>query len=57
MSDYKVTAEELYIAENRDAALSAMEEYFPNGGRDYDNVVALYEALLRGDIPLLGLNY
>lgn len=53
----KVTAEEVYIAENRDAALSAIEEYFPNGGRDYDNVVALFEALVRGDIPLLGLNY
>jgi len=28
-----------------------MQEYFPNGGRDYDDVVALFEAIYAGKIP------
>lgn len=53
----KISAEELYIAERRDESISYLEEYFPNGGLDHEKVVELFEALIHGKIPLLGLNY
>ncbi|WP_447885237.1 hypothetical protein [Serratia fonticola] len=32
-------------------ALSAMQDYFPNGGRDWDAIGALYDAIAAGKIP------
>ncbi|WP_019210831.1 hypothetical protein [Yersinia massiliensis] len=36
-------------------ALAAMQEYFPNGGRDWDNVSALFDAIRDGKIAGLGV--
>lgn len=49
--------ERVYIEENKDAAISVMEEYFPNGGQDYDQIVALFNAIVDGKVPSLGVSY
>ncbi|TAI99817.1 hypothetical protein [Pectobacterium versatile] len=41
---------------NKDTAVAIMQEYFPNGGRDYDSVCALLEAILAGNIPHVSFN-
>lgn len=35
-------------------ALATMQEYFPNGGRDWDNVSALFDAIRDGKVAGLG---
>lgn len=35
----------------KDDAVAAMQEYFPNGGRDFDDVCKLYDAINDGKIP------
>lgn len=37
--------------ENRNLAAGVMQEYFPNGGRDWDQINALYDAIYEGKIP------
>lgn len=37
--------------ENRDLAAGVMQEYFPNGGRDWDQVLSLFDAIYAGKIP------
>ena len=37
-------------------ALSAMQDYFPNGGRDWDAIGALYDAIAAGKITGLSVN-
>ncbi|MEQ9887622.1 hypothetical protein ABRP55_13835 [Pectobacterium zantedeschiae] len=36
---------------NKDNAVAIMQEYFPNGGRDYDSVCGLFDAIAEGKIP------
>ncbi|MFT2797525.1 hypothetical protein [Serratia sp. N21D137] len=45
------TAEEI-----KSDALSAMQDYFPNGGRDWDAIGALYDAIAVGKIAGLSVN-
>ncbi len=33
-----------------------MQEYFPNGGRDWDNICRLYDAIEKGKIPNVSIN-
>ncbi|MBL0907820.1 hypothetical protein G5645_07400 [Pectobacterium carotovorum] len=35
----------------KDQAIAIMQEYFPNGGRDYESVIALFDAIAEGKIP------
>ncbi|WP_162302898.1 hypothetical protein [Serratia sp. P2ACOL2] len=35
----------------KDAAVSVMQEFFPNGGRDFDEVCALFDAIAAGKVP------
>lgn len=35
----------------KDEAVAVMQEYFPNGGRDYDDICNLYDAIKEGKIP------
>ncbi|HID9708204.1 TPA: hypothetical protein ACXI3L_003451 [Serratia marcescens] len=35
----------------KDAAVSVMQEFFPNGGRDFDEVCALFDAIVAGKVP------
>ena len=49
--------EDVMIDHRKKDIIAAMEEHFPNGGRDHDLIVELVEALIAGKIPLLGLNY
>lgn len=35
----------------KDSAVSVMQEYFPNGGRDFDDVCALFDAIVAGKVP------
>lgn len=49
--DMNNTAEEIKID-----ALSAMQDYFPNGGRDWDAIGALYDAIAAGKITGLSVN-
>lgn len=37
--------------ENKQISLAAIQEFFPNGGRDWDQIVALYDAICAGKIP------
>ncbi|MBJ2110290.1 hypothetical protein [Proteus terrae] len=37
--------------EKKSDAVSVMQEYFPNGGRDWDAVCELYDAIAAGKIP------
>ncbi|MDU3912034.1 hypothetical protein [Kluyvera ascorbata] len=37
--------------ENRNLAAGVMQEYFPNGGRDWDGVLSLFDAIYAGKIP------
>jgi len=45
------------IEEKKEAAVAVMQEYFPNGGRDFDDVSNLYDAIAEGKVPGLGVNY
>ncbi|QHQ14542.1 hypothetical protein GMW39_00775 [Pectobacterium parmentieri] len=36
---------------NKDNAVAIMQEYFPNGGRDFDDVCSLFDAIAAGKIP------
>ncbi|MBX9496069.1 hypothetical protein J8Z86_08260 [Yersinia enterocolitica] len=36
-------------------ALATMQEYFPNGGRDWESVSALFDAIRDGKIVGLGV--
>ncbi|MGF6438092.1 hypothetical protein [Kosakonia sp. 1610] len=56
MSD-KMTVEDVYLEEEKEKAIVVMQEYFPNGGRDYDFVCQLFEAIANGKVPALGLVY
>ncbi|CNI78655.1 Uncharacterised protein [Yersinia frederiksenii] len=40
------TAEEI-----KSDAIAAMQEYFPNGGRDWESVSELFDAIRDGKIP------
>ncbi|MXF49869.1 hypothetical protein GR294_25655 [Raoultella sp. Lac2] len=57
MNKEKMTAEDVYIQQEKEKAVSIMQEYFPNGGRDYDDVCALFDAIAENKIPCLGLVY
>lgn len=35
----------------KDNAVDAMQDFFPNGGRDWDAINAMYEAIAAGKIP------
>lgn len=35
----------------RDSAVDAMQDYFPRGGWDYDDICSLYDAIAAGKIP------
>lgn len=35
----------------RDSALGVMQDYFPRGGWDYDDICSLYDAIAAGKIP------
>lgn len=35
----------------RDIAVDAMQDYFPRGGWDYDDICSLYDAISAGKIP------
>ncbi|WP_024530227.1 hypothetical protein [Serratia fonticola] len=35
----------------KDNAVGAMQDFFPNGGRDWDAINAMYEAIAAGKIP------
>lgn len=35
----------------KDAAVSVMQEFFPNGGCDFDEVCALFDAIVAGKVP------
>ncbi|WP_447881602.1 hypothetical protein [Serratia fonticola] len=35
----------------KDNAVGVMQDFFPNGGRDFDDVCALYDAIAAGKIP------
>lgn len=37
--------------ENRASAAAVMQEYFPNGGRDWNQIHELYDAIYAGKIP------
>ncbi|WP_247687053.1 hypothetical protein [Klebsiella michiganensis] len=37
--------------ENRNLAAGVMQEYFPNGGRDWDQILSLFDAISAGKIP------
>lgn len=37
--------------ENRNLAAGVMQEYFPNGGRDWDQILSLFDAIYAGKIP------
>lgn len=37
--------------ENRNLAAGIMQEYFPNGGRDWDQILSLFDAISAGKIP------
>ncbi|WP_335952281.1 hypothetical protein [Klebsiella michiganensis] len=37
--------------ENRNIAAGIMQEYFPNGGRDWDQILNLFDAISAGKIP------
>ena len=41
--------------ENRALAAGVMQEYFPNGGRDFDHILSLYDAIYTGKIPGLSV--
>lgn len=53
----KMTAEDVYIEQQKEKAVAIMQEYFPNGGRDYDSVCSLFDAIAEGKVPVLGLVY
>ena len=35
----------------KDNAMDAMQDFFPNGGREWDAIGALYDAIAAGKIP------
>lgn len=35
----------------KDGAVSVMQEFFPSGGRDFDEVCALFDAIAAGKVP------
>lgn len=37
--------------ESRNIAAGIMQEYFPNGGRDWDQILSLFDAISAGKIP------
>lgn len=39
------------IRSARDNAVAVIQEYMPNGGRDYDESVGIYDAIAAGKIP------
>ncbi|PHI31177.1 hypothetical protein [Budvicia aquatica] len=39
------------MQELKNEAMSTLQEYFPNGGRDWDNVTAVIDAIAEGKIP------
>lgn len=39
------------MSNKKDEAISVMQEYFPNGGRDWDAICELYDAIKQGKIP------
>ncbi|WP_158263885.1 hypothetical protein [Serratia sp. Nf2] len=39
------------MSNQKDAAVSVMQEFFPNGGRDFDEVCALFDAIVAGKVP------
>lgn len=49
--------EQVYIDEKKDSAVAVMQEYFPNGGRDFDDIGKLYDAIVEGKVPGIGVNY
>jgi len=56
-TEVRKTAEDVYIEQEKEKAVAIMQEYFPNGGRDYDAVCTLFDAIAGGRIPVLGLVY
>ena len=57
MNNKKMTAEDVYIQQEKEKAVAVMQEYFPNGGQDFDSVCALFDAIADGRVPVLGLVY
>ncbi|MDM3595566.1 hypothetical protein [Proteus mirabilis] len=39
------------MSNKKDEAVAVMQEYFPNGGRDWDAICELYDAIDEGKIP------
>lgn len=53
----KMSVEDVFIDEKKDMIISSIEEYFPNGGKDYDYALSLFEAIIDGKIPFIGIRY
>ncbi|WP_158086439.1 hypothetical protein [Pantoea eucrina] len=49
--------EQVFIEEKKEAAVAVMQEYFPNGGRDFDDIAKLYDAIAEGKVPGIGVSY
>lgn len=49
--------EQVYIDEKKDSAVAVMQEYFPNGERDFDDACKLYDAIVEGKIPGIGVSH
>ena len=39
----------------KDEAVAVMQEYFPAGGWDYDDICELYDAIAEGKIPYVAV--
>ncbi|PHM33313.1 hypothetical protein [Xenorhabdus innexi] len=46
----EITGDEM---NKKDEAVDVMQEYFPRGGWDYDDICKLYDAIEEGKIPHL----
>lgn len=47
---------EEYQVQEKEAAVAVMQEYFPNGGRDFDDIGRLYDAIIEGKVPGICIN-
>lgn len=48
--EQKKTVEDIWFDEKKTQFISDVEPFFPNGGRDYESICELFEALVDGKI-------
>ena len=49
--------EDVYLAERRQEAILVMEQFLPNRCRSHQHTIDLYDAILAGKVPTIGISY